>query len=225
MHQSFLSPNRELALSHLSTQHPSRLRVVSQTFEQIDGCLGAFERHSPAGPFATACGVALVKGKNFAVCSFGLIADGYGQESGVLLRLLVEHIELLNYLEKFPDEAGRALENKLPTAGARAMRINGKFKFLRDFLNENSSHGSFSDHSVGHVRNRDGSINKRPNFGATTFDANFRLTAVFTIFLLRAAVECIRPVDGPSFDDHAKLFDKLIGRARDVFNISANEEA
>lgn len=221
MQSDFLWPNRELALAHLCEKHPSRMNVVRQGFDHIDACLTTFE--SVRSPLALACGISLVKGKNFAVCALGMITDGYGQECGVLLRLLVEHIELLNYLEKYPDEAERALENRLPRAGVRAQRINGSFKFLRDHLNEHSSHGSFSDHSVGHVLNLDGTFNSRPNFGPTTFDTNFRVTALFTVFLLRSAVACGKVIDPGSFDSHAEGFDKFLQRARHVFEISDAE--
>ena len=220
-----LLPNRDVALAYLAERQPSRLRVATQTLEHIDTCLASFESLAPNTPLAAACGLALVKGRNFAVCSLGLITDGYGQESGVLLRLLVEHIEVLIYLDRFPDEAQRALANDLPSAGARAKKIEGSFKFLRDFLNENSSHGSFSEHAVGHVRRRDGGFNKQPKFVPSTFDENFRLTAMFTIFLLRSAVSCLRHLDQVAFDENARYFDHLLGRARHVFSISAAEEA
>jgi hypothetical protein len=225
MHPTNPWPNRDVALAYLTERQPSRLRVFTQALEHIDSCIEEFERQAPSSPLAKACGITLAKGKNFALSSLGVISDGYGQESGVLLRLLVEHIELLNYLERFPDEATNALANQLPSAGVRAKRVEGKFKFLRDFLNEHSSHGSFSDHSIGHVINRDGTINRVPHFGEETFDTNFRMNAVFTIFLYRAAVSCLQTVNHVAFDVHAGKFDGLLARARYVLPISAEEEA
>lgn len=218
MSASFFSSNRDLALAHLEARHPSRLDVVSKIFGEIDACLDVLESNSAGNPLAEACGIALVKGKNFAVCSLGLIFDGYGQEAGALVRLLVEHIELLEYLRMFPEEAQNALADGLPSAGARAKRINGSFQFLRDFLNKNSSHGSFSAHSVGHVLGLDGSINKRPNFGAKTFDENFRMVALFSLLLLRSAVTCVELISADAFVECRARHDSLMGRARHVFD-------
>ena len=95
-----------------------------------------YELHSTNSTYARICGLTLLKGKNLALGSLSLILDGLGQESGSLLRPMIEYAELLTYLYKSPKEAERAAENDLPKAGKRAKAIGSIYQNLREHLNE-----------------------------------------------------------------------------------------
>ena len=215
-----LWPNRDASLQHLRSKQPSRLRVVQALFDAIDECVDLLQDLSPTtnGPYSLACAIAATKGKNLAKAALGTIADGYGQESGALLRPLLEYIELLAYFESFPSETDAAFEDRLPPAGERARRIQGKFQVLREHLNKNASHGSYSVHSVGHLIRDDLRVNKSPNFSPEVFDVNFRTLTVFLIFLLAACVFAIRHISEYEMRAQEEKFHKLVGRARDVFD-------
>lgn len=97
-----------------------------------------------ASTIARAARLAAAKGTVLAQGCFSLILDGLAQESGALVRPLVEVAEFLTYLHT-DDRAEREFrEDKLPSAGKIAERINGQLKFLRDYLNEDASHLNFS---------------------------------------------------------------------------------
>jgi hypothetical protein len=102
----------------------------------IDRCVDEYEMHAGTNVYARICGLTLLKAKNHALGSMSLVLDGLGQEAGALLRPMIEYIELLTYLRQFPDEAGRAADNDLPTAGQRAKAIGGIYKGLREHLNK-----------------------------------------------------------------------------------------
>ena len=94
--------------------------------------------------------------------------DGLAQQSGALLRPLVEVAEFLTYLHT-DDRAEREFrEDKLPSAGKIAKRINGQLKFLRDYLNEDASHLNFSFDSLRHIVEPGNPvvINTHPRFDA-----------------------------------------------------------
>lgn len=215
-----LWPNRDASLQHLRSMQPSRLRVVQALFDAIDECVDSIQDHSPPPPgsYALACAITATKGKNLAKAALGNIADGYGQEAGALLRPLLEYIELLAYFERFPSETEVAFEDRLPSAGERARRIQGKFQVLRDHLSKNASHGSYSFYSVGHLIRDDLRVNKSPNFSPEVFDVNFRTLTVFLIFLLAACVFALRHTSEAEMRVQEEKFHKLVDRARDVFD-------
>jgi hypothetical protein len=93
----------------------------------------------------------LVKARNYALGLYSLSLDGLGQEAGALLRPLVEAYEVLVYFRLDPSRASKATDDKLPSAGEIAKAISGRFKDLREYLNENASHFAFSPQSMTHL--------------------------------------------------------------------------
>ena len=120
--------SRTDALVYLGEKHPSRLAVVARTFELLDDTIDAFEAALPEATYPRVCGVTLLKAKNLALGAYSLVLDGLGQESGALLRPMIEYVELLTYFRLKPEMTERALENALPKAGERAKAIGSFFK-------------------------------------------------------------------------------------------------
>jgi len=60
-------------------------------------------------------------------------------------------LEFLTYLNVDDRALEEFTRDKLPSAGIIAGRINGQLQFLRDYLNEDASHFSFSFNSMRHI--------------------------------------------------------------------------
>jgi hypothetical protein len=126
--------------------------ALQDIFCRVDDCVESFEKFlSKDRDAARVCSLVAIKGRNLAHGCYSLALDGLGQESGALLRPLLECLELLVYLRVVPDAPNQALENTLPQAGKRAAIIGGKFKPLRDHLNENAPHLAISSDSMIHL--------------------------------------------------------------------------
>lgn len=142
---------REQSIAFLKKCHPSRIDVLEKTFALIDELAEAYETSPDMTPYGRVCAVALLKAKNFAVGSYGMILDGHGQEAGALLRPMIEYVEIITYLRLFPEQVANAVEDKLPKAGIRANAIDSIYKRLREYLNQHASHSTFSEYSIRHV--------------------------------------------------------------------------
>jgi len=81
-------------------------------------------------------------------CTYILINNNFGQESGALLRPAIEGYELLDFLREFPDQIHNAFSHTLPSPGEIAKRINGGLKVVREYLNTHASHLSISYYSM-----------------------------------------------------------------------------
>jgi hypothetical protein len=92
-----------------------------------------------------------VKGRNLALACYSLALDGLAQESGALLRPLLEAIELLAYLLLDPTRVSEVVDGTLPKPGIRARMVDGKFKDLRDYLSRHASHINLSHESMQHT--------------------------------------------------------------------------
>ena len=165
-----------------------------RTFELIDRCITEYEEKASTDIFARICGITLLKGKNLAHGSLSLVLDALGQESGALLRPWIESIELLTYLRKFPEEAARAAENDLPSAGIRAMKIDGIFKDVREYLNDNASHSSYSSHSLSHLLTPDFKFRKLQEFVPQVLDENLANFAAQQQLLLQEGFLSLQPL-------------------------------
>lgn len=102
-------------------------------------------------PFGRVCGLVLIKARNLGLGCYSLSLDALAQEAGALFRPLIECLELLIYFRLDPRRIDEALEDRLPTAGGIAKRIEGKFKGLREYLNTHASHLSLSPEAVRHL--------------------------------------------------------------------------
>jgi hypothetical protein len=174
--------------AYLTDKHPSRVSVILKCFELIDLCLDEYQASTTDGAYSRVCGLTLLKAKNFGLGAFALVLNGLGQEAGALVRPMVEYSEMLTYLEKFPEKADAAVDNKLPTAGTRAKAIDGNFKELRDYLNSHASHSSYSNYSLSHLLTPEGLFRKYQEFVPHVVDTNVTSFAVQLLLLTREAI-------------------------------------
>lgn len=142
---------RSESIAYMHRSHPSRLDVMNRSFDLLDQIVDAFEAVSQESAYARVCGLTLLKAKNLAFGSYSLILDGLGQETGALMRPMIEYSELLTYFRMFPESVEKAKTNTLPTAGKRAKAIGSIYKEFRQYLNEHASHSSFSQHALSHL--------------------------------------------------------------------------
>jgi len=143
--------SRHKAEAALQSTLATHRALLAEGFELLDGAIDAFRDRRSDGPFFRVCGLTLTKARNTALGLYSLSLDALGQEAGALLRLLIEHYELLVYLRKDPSRVQQILDEKLPSAGNRAKAIEGEFHSLRSYLSENASHFGFTPDSMKHL--------------------------------------------------------------------------
>ncbi len=90
--------------------------------------------------FGRVCALVTAKARSLTLGCYSLALDGLAQESGALARPLFESLELLEYLRLDPKRAQEVIENRKPSAGVIARRMEGKFQDLRKHFNEHASH-------------------------------------------------------------------------------------
>lgn len=146
--------SRQVALQACSDELVVEAALIKEGFELLDTEIRMFDA-APLSDFTLVCGVTLHKGRNLVKGVLSLVLDNLGQEAGALARPVLEAHELLAYFRRDPSRVQQALTGKLPSAGKIAERIDGKFQFLRDYLNEHASHFRFTAYSVRGLLNRD----------------------------------------------------------------------
>jgi hypothetical protein len=189
---------RRRATCWLDNELETERAHLERGFELVDQCTQLFnelsKKHgdSQLGQFARVCGISTSKGRNLLLSCFSLAMDGLSQESGALLRPLLEVTELLTYLRLDPKRVEEVLTGKLPSAGNIAKTIDGKFKFLRDYLNEDASHFSFGFYSVFHLVDLE-KLEIRPTESQTVevLKRNLVTIASFFVFLISESISCL----------------------------------
>jgi hypothetical protein len=163
--------------------------------------------------------LALLKGKNLALGNLGLILDGLAQESGALMRPMIEYMEQLKLFKQSPESAEQAMSGILQTAGVVAKAVDGIHRELREHLNENASHKSFSHHSTSHLIKPDGSFCKQQQFVPHVLDLNLQTFCVELYLLLESGANAL-PL--PLTQGHQRLVmavDRLLSRMNHVFEL------
>ncbi|MGO9009177.1 MAG: hypothetical protein ACLQPN_03670 [Bryobacteraceae bacterium] len=164
--------------------------LLEGAFARVDEAVEYFERFlltAPA-PAGRVCAVTVIKGRNLALGCYGLALDGLAQESGALLRPLLETIELLTYLRAAPGAVHKALYGKLPKAGKRAAEIGSPFQELRENLNVHASHLGFGADSMRHLLDIPaGRFRVVQPFNKAVLEQNMATLFVFTAILAREA--------------------------------------
>jgi len=183
---------REESLNALKSKLSIEARYIEKGFTIIDDLLSIFEDNKNDN-FCTVCSFALLKGKNYCLSIYSLSLDGLSQESGALLRLAIECIELLDYFYDDPKRIKEALENKLPRPGNIAKKIKGKFESLRKHLNSAASHFSFDPIACMHLMNwKNGSLRYYQKFNETVLRQNLWTLFGVMRLLTYSAVRCLR---------------------------------
>lgn len=215
-----LEDTRNASWVYLQEKRPSRLAAFIALLQGVDRCVDEYETMSASDTYARVCGLTLLKAKNLSLGAFSLLLDGLGQEAGALLRPMIEYIELLTYLRRFPEQAENAATNKLPSAGERAKAIEGKYQELRKHLNEHASHSSYSSYSLAHLLTPDFSFRKMQQFVPVVVDQNMRDLAVQVLILQREAVltlDLILPTE--RFEALAAEAEEIKTRLIDAFEL------
>ncbi|MDY7018945.1 MAG: hypothetical protein SU899_02550 [Chloroflexota bacterium] len=142
---------RKHAMNALETELQSEAAIIYEAFSLLDEMLGIFSTCAETSKPAAVSGFTLLKARNLSHSMFSLSLDGLAQESGALLRPMIECLELLEYFRDDPQRVNEAWEGKLPSAGERSKRIHGEFQQLRNYLSKHASHFSLTPESVYHL--------------------------------------------------------------------------
>jgi hypothetical protein len=210
---------RNDSLKLLSGDNIAQKKILEQCFELIDHCIDIFELKSEISEPHKVCVVSLVKARNYALGSYGLMLDGLGQEAGALMRPMIEFLELLKYFREFPDDIALAFSNKLPKAGERAKKINGIHQHFRKHFNSHSSHSSFGEHSIKHLY-QDKRLRKVQPLIINTLFRNLGDLFAQLYILIRESVLCVEWLEGGITKELADSVDRLHSDGINVFNFN-----
>ena len=182
---------REESLNALKNKLSIEAQYIEEGFTIIDSLLRIFEDNK-SDIFCMVCSFTLLKGKNLCFSIYSLSLDGLAQEAGALLRPAIECFELLDYFYTNPKRIQEALDNRLPSAGERAIKINGKFKGLREHLNEAASHFSFDPTSCTHLINwKNGSLRYYQEYSENHLRKNLWTLFSIVVILINSALRCL----------------------------------
>jgi len=147
--------------------------------------------------FGRVCALVIAKARSFALGCYSLALDGLAQESGALARPLFESLELLEYLRLDPKRAQEVIENRKPSAGVIARRIEGKFQDLREHFNQHASHLSLGPESIRHLVNfQEGRLRTVLPNDERVLRANLNILIAVICAVLRVAVGCLAVAQG-----------------------------
>ena len=167
------SETRKQSIEALSGPLKSHENYLTAAFKIVDQCIELCEEDQQS-TYLRVCALTTLKAKNYALCMYSLILDGYGQESGACARPFLEYLELLTYFREDPNRIGKALQNNLPSAGAIAKEIDSSYQGFRSYLNEHASHKSFSDYSMSHLVVEGAPLKLHQPFSETVLRRNLR---------------------------------------------------
>lgn len=212
--------SRERALTNLQEEYPEVLNVVNGLFVLVDDCGNSLFKVDSAFGRVTALTVA--KSRNLAHGCYSLALDSLAQESGALVRPLIETIELLKYFRLNPSRAVGAIESGLPKAGKIAQLIASEHKGLREYLNEHSSHFSLSPQATRHLLDFTSLENSLQLRMQQAFCLQVVVTNLHTLYSVLSligieAVRCTQVADWRKCRDLAERMEDLKDRGQAVF--------
>lgn len=202
---------REKSILLLGSKLKPEGRVIRIGFKYIENLIKIFEdcgykeRDSEDGVFSRVCGITLVKANYYLLGCYNLILEGFGQESGALLRPIIELYELLVYFRQEKRRITKVLEDKLPSAGNIGGLISGDFQDLRNYFNENSSHFKFKIYSLNHLLNEDGCFQALPNQSIISLRKNLKVLNAFQVFLVSESLNCFTKISSSSDGLYEKI--------------------
>lgn len=79
--------------------------LLNEAFASVDDSVGRLEQAETQ--FGRVCALVVIKGRNLALACYSLSLDALAQESGAIFRVLIESLELLQYLRGIPRESPR----------------------------------------------------------------------------------------------------------------------
>jgi hypothetical protein len=184
---------RNNSIKALETSLKNEGDIIFSGFSLIDDIIKIFESLSNKNLYPEFCGITILKGKRFCLSLFELLLNGFGQEAGAILRPTIETIELLNYIRSDLSRLHEVSENKLPSAGKRAKLINGKLKKIREYLNTNASHFSFTPDSIQHLYDlKNDKFKLETEYNETVFKTNLSIIYGILVFFLYESIESLK---------------------------------
>ena len=175
--------------------------VIHDGFNFIERCINIFnttgkeERETIRGQFSRVCAITLAKSNYFSLGCFELTLNALAQESGALLRVVIETYELLVYLRLDTSRVEEVINDTLPSAGKIAQIISGDYKDLRSTLNETASHFSYHITSVRHLYDQDINIMPLPRHSMKVLRTNLKTLNAFQVFVVFEAVNCLATIN------------------------------
>jgi len=188
---------REASLRALENELRVEAQLVYEGFDILDNLVRSFIS-SGDSEFVFVCSITLVKARNFGQGCFSLALDGLAQESGALLRPMIECLELLAYFREEPEAVTKAFKNKLPPAEEIAKKIEGKFKDLRKYLNQHASHFSFTKKACQHLFDESASklpLRQTQPFISKTLRNNLGILCLFLTGIAYEAANCLAYIE------------------------------
>jgi hypothetical protein len=210
---------RKRAMNVVEAELQTEADIIYQAFSLLDEMLGTFNSPRESSTFCRVVGLTLLKARRLAQGIFSLELDGLAQEAGALLRPLIECIELMEYFRNDSQRVDEALEERLPSAGEIGKRIQGKFKKLRDYLNQRASHFSFAPESMSHLIDfKSGDRKVIQPYSKRVLRTNMRILFAVLVHLLHEAANCLAYCEllTDSLEDRLNTFKK---RGYTIFDI------
>ena len=181
---------REKSINALESKLSIESRYIEKGFTIIDTLLHLFEENN-TDIFCRVCSIVLLKGKNLCFSIYSLTLDGLAQEAGAILRPAIECFELLDYFSADPERIQEALENKLPSPGNIAKKINGKHKKIREYLNSTASHFLLNPMACTHLINwKKGSLRYYQEYNENVLRKNLWTLFCIIVFLIYSVYRC-----------------------------------
>lgn len=187
--------------------------LLSEAFDSVDRSVGGLEQVD--APFGRICALVAIKAKNLTVACYSLSLDALAQESGAIFRVLIEALELLQYLREDPKRVTEALDGRLPKAGEIGKRVQGNLQQLRDHLNAHASHLSVGPESMKHLFDFNvGQSRTVQPFSEAVLRKNLATVLTVVLWLAAEAATCVSVAEGTDSDPEVERIEDLKGRSR-----------
>ena len=184
---------RKRALEATSQALQAEAAVIESILDVLAESAAEFQALESPSPLSRIAAICVIKARNLGLASYSLSLDALAQEAGAIMRPLIETMELLAYIRASPEHLEQAIEGRLPSAGARAKAIDGKFQKWRDYLNTHSAHFALTLESVQHILDVPNErLRITQPFSAAVLRVNFK--TLFAVLFL-CGVEAVRALD------------------------------
>jgi len=188
---------REKSLIWLRHELAAESEVIQEGFEFLNKSVGLFDNigssdgETPKGKFCRICAITLAKSCHLLLGCYSLALDALAQESGALLRPLIETYELLVYFRQDMSRVDEVIDGKLPPAGKISRKVSGDYEDLRKYLNDNASHFSYKIESIRHLFDSNIKTQSLPTHSRKVFEVNLQLLNAFQVFVVFEAINCL----------------------------------
>jgi len=221
------STTRTENIQGLQTRHSRKLELISSCFQFHDDILDCCNAQIDDEYYRT-CGIAIVRGKNYALSCYSLILDGHAQEAGAMARPWWEYMEALAYFREDPHRTKQVASNSLPAPGRLSRKVNAGLQGFRKYLSEHAAHRSFRGDAVRHILNENGTIRKQQDASEKVVTRNIRdLFVMLWLFSNEAlsAIAAKEPENDRSLVSKARRLEDLRDQGTAEFELDIAREA